>query len=245
MAGVFRTLSPGLAVAAVLLVLLAPGAAAARGQIGAWGDGSSGQLGDGARTERLSPVQVQGSHGAGAIAIAAGHSHSLALQDDGTVWAWGYDAYGELGDGTQGDPSCFCRTTPVQVVGLSQVVAIAAGDDQPGAEKRWYGLGLGPELLRTTGQSRYLHGQLLLQYLPRPGVRAAQRGGDRCGRCPQRGGAGGWQCLGLGRQFGRRAGKRDDYGLPAVWAPHPGPGGGSERGNDGGGGHGAHAGAAE
>jgi alpha-tubulin suppressor-like RCC1 family protein len=127
MAGVFRTLSSGLALAATLLALLAPGAAAARGQIGAWGDGSFGQLGDGARTERLSPVQVQGSHGAGAIAIAAGHSHSLALQDDGTVWAWGYDAYGELGDGTLGGGICACRRTAVQTLGLSGVTAISAG----------------------------------------------------------------------------------------------------------------------
>ena len=31
--------------------------------------------------------------------IAAGYSHSLALKPDGTVWAWGYNNYGQLGDG--------------------------------------------------------------------------------------------------------------------------------------------------
>ena len=42
--------------------------------------------------------------------IAAGISHSIALKFDGTVWAWGSNTYGQLGDGTNTD-----RTTPVQV----------------------------------------------------------------------------------------------------------------------------------
>ncbi|HCF88757.1 MAG TPA: hypothetical protein DER41_02250, partial [Firmicutes bacterium] len=43
-------------------------------------------------------------------AITAGLSHTVALKDDGTVWAWGYNAYGQLGDGTTSD-----RSAPVQV----------------------------------------------------------------------------------------------------------------------------------
>jgi alpha-tubulin suppressor-like RCC1 family protein len=56
------------------------------------------------------------------IAVAAGHAHSLALKSDGTVWAWGANGLGELGDGTNTQ-----RSTPVQVVGLSGVTEIAAG----------------------------------------------------------------------------------------------------------------------
>ena len=56
------------------------------------------------------------------VAIAAGRRHSLALKADGTVWAWGNNTDGQLGDGTTTD-----RLTPVQVSGLSDVVAIAAG----------------------------------------------------------------------------------------------------------------------
>lgn len=59
-----------------------------------------------------------------ATAVSAGTYHSLALNGDGTVWAWGYNGRGELGDGT-GRSS----TTPVQVVfpaGVS-ITAVSAG----------------------------------------------------------------------------------------------------------------------
>ena len=46
-------------------------------------------------------------------AVAAGDGHSLALEDDGTVWGWGRNGDGELGDGTNTD-----RSVPVQVTGL-------------------------------------------------------------------------------------------------------------------------------
>jgi hypothetical protein len=52
---------------------------------------------------------------------AGGEHHSLAVKSDGTVWAWGYNYYGQLGDGTTTD-----RWTPVQVSGITGVVAIAA-----------------------------------------------------------------------------------------------------------------------
>jgi alpha-tubulin suppressor-like RCC1 family protein len=82
------------------------------GTVSAWGANAKGQLGDTTTTDRLSPVLVR--HPSGdpllAKAIAAGGKHSLALGADGTVWAWGWNAQGQLGDGSTTD-----RTAAVQV----------------------------------------------------------------------------------------------------------------------------------
>ncbi len=92
------------------------------GTVWAWGDEYYGQLGDGdeGTTYRVTPLPVTGL--SGIIGISAGEYHSLALKDDGTVWAWGYNYYGQLGDDTT-----TLRRTPIQVAGLSGVVGIAAG----------------------------------------------------------------------------------------------------------------------
>jgi alpha-tubulin suppressor-like RCC1 family protein len=91
------------------------------GTVWAWGSNAFGQLGDGTTTRRLSPVQVLGLTRP-VIQIAAGREHSLALEDDGTVWAWGSNVYGQLGDGTKTN-----RTRAVRVTGLSGVTDVEAG----------------------------------------------------------------------------------------------------------------------
>ncbi len=55
------------------------------------------------------------------IAIAAGDNHSLALKEDGTVWAFGLNSSGQLGDG-----STLNKVKPVQVKGLTDVKQIVA-----------------------------------------------------------------------------------------------------------------------
>lgn len=93
-----------------------------------WGFGSDcyGELGDGVEEPcpppnfETAPVSVPGL--SGIIAIAAS-DHSLALESDGTVWAWGENQNGQVGDGTHND-----RFGPVQVPGISGVVAISAGN---------------------------------------------------------------------------------------------------------------------
>ncbi|MDZ7817030.1 MAG: RCC1 repeat- and reductase domain-containing protein [Planctomycetota bacterium] len=98
------------------------------GAIWTWGENSDGELGDGSNDDRNIPVQVAMPAGMeDIIAIAAGQYHSLALSSDGTVWAWGYNNDGQLGDGTN-DTS----NVPVQVSlsgCMDTVVAIAAGGD--------------------------------------------------------------------------------------------------------------------
>jgi RHS repeat-associated protein len=92
------------------------------GTVWSWGYNNYGQLGTGNGGINYSiPAQITSLDGV--IAIAAGQYHSLALRSDGTVWAWGYNAVGQLGNSTTANSSI-----PVQVQGLpSNIVAIAAG----------------------------------------------------------------------------------------------------------------------
>jgi len=54
--------------------------------------------------------------------LGGGLYHSLALRFDGTVWAWGMNSYGQLGDGT-----VTSRTRPAQVPGLEEITAVGKG----------------------------------------------------------------------------------------------------------------------
>jgi len=74
------------------------------GTVWAWGDNDVGQLGVGYFTTSApygiaTPVQVSGLNHV--IEIAAGDGHSLALRNDSTVWAWGANDFGQLGNGGQ------------------------------------------------------------------------------------------------------------------------------------------------
>jgi hypothetical protein len=87
----------------------------------AWGYNAYGQLGNGTISGGTStPGQV--SNLSGVKAVGGGEDHGLALTSDNTVWAWGKNWFGQLGDGTTEN-----RNTPVQVTSLSGVTAIAAG----------------------------------------------------------------------------------------------------------------------
>ena len=92
------------------------------GTVWAWGNNDNGQLGDGSTTQRTSPVQVGGLAGMKIVAIAAGFDHAVALKNDGTVWAWGNNSKGQLGNGTTVDSA-----TPVPVGWLSGIITISAG----------------------------------------------------------------------------------------------------------------------
>jgi alpha-tubulin suppressor-like RCC1 family protein len=92
------------------------------GTVWAWGYNRFGQLGDGKlRPWSGTPRQVSGL--TSVIAIAAGQDHSMALCSDGTVWTWGANSNGQLGDGSTLD-----RALPVRVPGLPNMQALAAGD---------------------------------------------------------------------------------------------------------------------
>ena len=84
----------------------------AAGGVKCWGDNSFGQQGDGTTTNRLTPVDVSGLS-SGVTTIAAGGYHTCALTAAGGVKCWGWNFYGQLGDGTAG-----YSPTPVDVVRL-------------------------------------------------------------------------------------------------------------------------------
>ena len=96
------------------------------GSVSCWGYNGNGQLGDGTTTQRTTPTQTS-SLGTDrtAVAISAGYAHTCAILDDGSVSCWGYNNYGQLGDGTTTD-----RLTPTQTSSLGTdrtAVAISAG----------------------------------------------------------------------------------------------------------------------
>jgi alpha-tubulin suppressor-like RCC1 family protein len=65
----------------------------------AWGENESGQLGDGGTTNSATPVQVSFPSGVQLVSVAAGLVHSMALDSNGNLWAWGHDGDGEIGNG--------------------------------------------------------------------------------------------------------------------------------------------------
>jgi alpha-tubulin suppressor-like RCC1 family protein len=100
-------------------------AAKSDGTVWGWGYNHYGQLGNGTNVNRTTPVQASGLSGVTAVASQAQANHSLALKSDGTVWAWGLNNYGQLGNGTTNGSNP--NPTAVQVSGVSGVSAIAAG----------------------------------------------------------------------------------------------------------------------
>lgn len=96
------------------------------GAVICWGNNGEGQLGDGTtNTSSLTPVAVSGLS-SDVIDIEAGGFYTCALMANGNVKCWGQNSAGQLGDGTFTSP----RRTPVNVSGLTGVVAITAGYQQ-------------------------------------------------------------------------------------------------------------------
>lgn len=107
------------------------------GSVWTWGANFNGELGDGEtddvnNTETFVstynsalPLDVLGPSGVGNLsgitAIMGGEMHNLALKADGTVWAWGYNKYNQLGDGTTTN-----RFYPVQVSLLTNIIALGS-----------------------------------------------------------------------------------------------------------------------
>ena len=118
-----------------------------------WGKNEYGQLGDGTRENRKTPVDVNGLTN-GVKAVTAGRDHTCALLENGRVKCWGTNGSGQLGDSTTEE-----RTKPVLVGELTGVKAVSAGDGytcallEDGAVMCWGGNGVG-QLGDGTGYNR-------------------------------------------------------------------------------------------
>lgn len=92
------------------------------GGVMCWGSNCCAQRGDGTRTRRNTPVPVSGL-ARGVTAITAGENHTCALTSAGEVKCWGWNKFGQLGDGTR-----VTRDRPVTVSSLSgDVTSLEAG----------------------------------------------------------------------------------------------------------------------
>ncbi|MFO1305443.1 MAG: BACON domain-containing carbohydrate-binding protein [Burkholderiales bacterium] len=91
------------------------------GTLWTWGDNSQSGLGDGSSTSRSTPGQVAGLANIKAATVGSA-AHTLALDKSGTVWAWGTNTYGEIGNGTKSP-----QTRPIAVPLPYPAAAVAAG----------------------------------------------------------------------------------------------------------------------
>jgi alpha-tubulin suppressor-like RCC1 family protein len=81
------------------------------GTLWAWGGNGCGQIGDNTNVNKSSPVSVVGGF-TDWCQVSAGRSHILAIRTNGTLWSWGANTQGQLGDGT-----VVSKSSPVSVVG--------------------------------------------------------------------------------------------------------------------------------
>jgi alpha-tubulin suppressor-like RCC1 family protein len=97
------------------------------GSLWAWGANGNGQLGIGTMIDSFAPARVHFPDGTlRIVTVAAGGAHSLAVDANGNLWAWGFNQRGQLGNGTVIDSH-----VPARVIypdgSTHPIVSIAAG----------------------------------------------------------------------------------------------------------------------
>ncbi|MCR9160841.1 MAG: hypothetical protein ACE37F_03595 [Nannocystaceae bacterium] len=109
------------------------------GALWCWGDGREGRVGDGNADEvpfssscRLDRVELEPL--GGWAQVSAGDGHSCAVRADGTLWCWGSNEFGQIGDGALG--GLYTRLSPVQVGPADDWLEVFAGDEHSCARRR-------------------------------------------------------------------------------------------------------------
>jgi alpha-tubulin suppressor-like RCC1 family protein len=99
------------------------------GTVSCWGLNNYGQLGDRTTTDRNTPTQTLSFEtGRTAVAISSGEWHTCAILDDASVSCWGYNGYGQLGDGTTTDRSTPNQTSSLGTTTNPRTVALSERD---------------------------------------------------------------------------------------------------------------------
>ncbi|XP_059183715.1 RCC1 and BTB domain-containing protein 1 isoform X2 [Centropristis striata] len=92
------------------------------GEVYGWGYNGNGQLGIGNNGNQLTPCRVASLQGLCMQQVVSGYSHCLALTDEGLLYAWGANTYGQLGTGNKSN-----HLSPVQIMAdKERIVEVAA-----------------------------------------------------------------------------------------------------------------------
>lgn len=94
----------------------------ADGSLWMMGSNVNGQLGIGATDSSQHPAATQPMPSTTWLSVACGTSHTAAVRSDGSLWTWGYNSYGQLGDGTTTQ-----RPSPAQLGADTNWVKVSAG----------------------------------------------------------------------------------------------------------------------
>ena len=100
------------------------------GTLWCWGSNSSGQLGDNTTTQRLVPTAISGGGAWKQVAAGVNSSHSCGIKSDDTLWCWGSNNQGQLGDN-----STTQRLIPTAINGGGSWKQVAAGNSHTCAIK--------------------------------------------------------------------------------------------------------------
>jgi alpha-tubulin suppressor-like RCC1 family protein len=94
------------------------------GKLYTWGYNGDGRLGDGTTTNRATPILIDNFDGEKVIAVSLGDRHSSAITESGKLYTWGYNNFGQLGDGTT-----TTRTTPTLIDKFNdeKVISVSLG----------------------------------------------------------------------------------------------------------------------
>ena len=102
------------------------------GKVYTWGNNEVGQLGDGTTTNSVLPICISDKEnelkGKKIISISAGGGHTVAIDEEGKVYTWGFNYYGQLGDGTTTNSVLpICISNKENELKGKKIISISAG----------------------------------------------------------------------------------------------------------------------